>query len=167
MRRGLVALIVTACFGAVGCSGDRSVAPDEDLTPKEVQTHMQEEAGIALRLNREHTGPTLALLVADDFHLWVYAADDWDNTLDKIGDLFNPAPGARVFGPWRDYKSEIIPGEGSRQVAVGFERGVVLRYIVSSKKLDRPCCDIPDPDWYEHVVERLSDLTGTNFPDDS
>jgi hypothetical protein len=126
---------------------------------------MQEEAGIALRLNRKHSEPALVLLVADDFDLWVYAADDYDYTGEKIGDLFNPKPGTRAFGPWHDYKSEIIPGEGSRQVAVGFERGLVLRYLVTSEKPDRPCCDIPDPAWYEHVVEKLSDLTGTELSD--
>jgi hypothetical protein len=160
------ASLVVACLVAlVGCNGGSTVAPDDDLTPKEVQTFMREEAGIALRVNREHSEPTLTLLRARDFDLWVYAAADFNKTIDKIGDLFNPEAGTRVFGPWHSYESDILGDLGYYQVAVAFERGLVLRYILSSVKVKRPCCEIADPVWYEEVVEHLSDLTGTRLPE--
>jgi hypothetical protein len=166
VHQTLAASIVTALVVALaGCGGEDRVPIDDDLTPKEVQTYMQEEAGIALRLDRAESDETLALLVAPDFDLWVYGADDWDNTAEQIGDLFNPAPGVRVFGPWRSYESDLLPRLGSYQVAVGFKRGLVLRYLLESEKVSRPCCEVADPGWYEDVVEKLRELTRTEEVD--
>ena len=44
---------------------------------------------------------------------------------------------------------------------MGFKRGLVLRYLLATKKVSRPCCEVADPGWYEDVVEKLRELTGT------
>lgn len=153
------------CVLAAGCGSD-GYAPDEheNLTPNEMQTFLREELGTTARIDQTHGDDTVTLLMTEHFDRWVYAKG-WNPTgpvPDKIGDLVNPVPGAKAFGPWHSYHLDFAPDDGYHEVALTFRRRLVLRYLLNSKKVDRPD-EAPVPEWRDEVVDKLGDLTGTSL----